>query len=459
MRRPNVLVLYTDQQRWDTIGAGGNERIHTPNLDALASKGTLFDNSFCNSPVCMPSRMSMLSGQYPSSVGVCSNGIEMPADIPCVHNILSNYDYQTANIAKLHFKNHASQYRDHRDPHPSYGFDTLILSDEPGCYDDAYTKWIEMRDPSQLEACRCDTPPAWTGQAVKKHPRATHFPYVFEGPEDFTHTAFVADETCEYIRRHKDHPFFCIAGFYAPHAPLNPPQRFVDMYDPKEMPLPHRNEGENLGDTSDDQWRKTMAYYYALISHVDDQVGRILTELETQGLEEDTIVVYTADHGEHLGDHGWVGKGSAHDSCARVPLIVRYPAKASALGRRPEIIEAVDIVPTLLDWCGVQTPPFMQGRSFSELLEGGSYEPRMSAFIEQRPARSNGYKAARTLSHLYDIESNGKEHLYDLESDPHQLTNVAEDQDHSEALHAMRHALLLRWADVESRVKARTGQY
>ena len=141
MRRPNVLILYTDQQRWDTIGYGGdahylgNPHIHTPNLNRLAAEGVLFANAYCNNPVCMPSRQSMLSGRYPSTLGCTTNGIEMPEDVWTLPRILQSYGYQTANVGKLHFKNHAN--RDHREPHPRYGFDTLILSDEPGCYDDA----------------------------------------------------------------------------------------------------------------------------------------------------------------------------------------------------------------------------------------------------------------------------------------------------------------------------------
>ncbi len=243
MRRPNVVLLYTDQQRWDTIHYGGNPHIHTPNLDRLAAQGALLENAFCNCPVCMPSRQSMLSGRYPSTLGCVTNGIEMREDVLTLPKILKSYGYQTGNIGKLHFKNHSN--RDHREPHPRYGFDTLILSDEPGCYEDAYIQWVREEAPDQVENCRSSTPPAWTGEPVHKQPRKTHEPYIFEGPEDLTHSAFVAEETIAFIRQHQRAPFFVIAGFYAPHPPLNPPQRFVDMYDPKTLPLPHSDKGDD----------------------------------------------------------------------------------------------------------------------------------------------------------------------------------------------------------------------
>ena len=222
MNRPNIIILYTDQQRWDTIRYAGNPHINTPNLDRLAQDGVLAENAFCNNPVCMPSRQSMLSGLYPSTVGCMTNGIEMREDIWTLPRILKSYGYTTANIGKLHFKNHSN--RDHREPHPRYGFDTLILSDEPGCYEDAHIQWVRHQDPTQVDNCRVSTPPAWEGEPVHKHPRNTHEPYIFDGPEHLTHTAFVADEVTEFINQQTgETPFFVIAGFYAPHAPLNPP--------------------------------------------------------------------------------------------------------------------------------------------------------------------------------------------------------------------------------------------
>ena len=458
MERPNVLLLYTDQQRWDTIRWGGNEHIHTPNLDALAKSGVLFENAFCNSPVCMPSRHSMLSGQYPSAVGTTCNGIEMREDILTVHKILKLYGYRTASIGKLHFRNHSN--RDHREVHPSYGFDELILSDEPGCYDDAYIKWVEQQDPSQLENCRCSTPPAWTGEPVRKHPRRVQEPYVFEGPEELTHTAFVAQEAAQYIGQQRDEPFFLISGFYAPHAPLNPPGRFVDMYDPSSLPLPAMNEGENVLGLPDDEWRTVKAYYYALVSHIDDQIGRILRALDEAGVRDKTLVIFTSDHGEHLGDHGRVAKGPPGlDSCAHVPLLVSYPDCIQGARVFSELIEAVDIVPTILDYCGVQVPPVMQGVSFRPLVERRNYRERRSAFIEHRYPFRESWKTVRTHEFKYCACSSGEELLFDLERDPHELRNVASESAWAVHLNIMRAELVRRWFDVEKQYPKRTGAY
>ncbi len=507
MKRPNVLLLYTDQQRWDTIHYGGtgpypgNPHIQTPNLDRLAREGALMANAFCNNPVCMPSRQSMLSGQYPSTLGCTTNGIEMREGVWTLPKILNSYGYHTANIGKLHFKNHSN--RDHREPHPRYGFDTLIVSDEPGCYDDAYIKWVEAHDPSAVEACRVSTPPAWEGVPVEKHPRNTHEPYVFEGPEALTHTAFVAEETLSFLRRHdRRQPFFAIAGFYAPHPPLNPPPRFVEMYDPATLPLPTRDAEEaevpwHGMDLTDEHWRTIKAYYYALVSHVDDQVGRILDYLDESGLRDDTLIVFTSDHGEHLGDHGLIQKGPPGlGSCAHVPLVVAAPRSVALPGGAdldveagervfpgrvlpgrvfPHLIEAVDLAPTILDYCGVQAPPFFQGRSFRALLNGreDDYRPRPSAYIEFKDPFRSSWKTVRTHDYTYSLYTEGRnadparatfseatgELLFDLRVDPNETRNVAGDPDHAEALHALRAELLRRWFTVENQYPLRTGKY
>ena len=143
MKRPNILILYTDQQRWDALGVNGNPDIQTPNLDRLAQEGVNFDHHFVQNPVCMPSRISFLTGQYPSTLGITHMGVPVPEHTVTLPRLLRNYGYTSANIGKLHFLPHAN--RDHREIHPAYGFDHLEISDEPGCYEDAYRAWVRRR--------------------------------------------------------------------------------------------------------------------------------------------------------------------------------------------------------------------------------------------------------------------------------------------------------------------------
>ncbi|HKJ85979.1 MAG TPA: sulfatase-like hydrolase/transferase [Spirochaetia bacterium] len=478
MQRPNVLVIQTDQQRWDTVGAGGHPLVKTPNLDRLAAAGTLFNNAYANCPVCMPSRQSMLSGRYPGTLGVRCNGIEMPQHVECIHNVLAGHGYHTAQLGKLHFLNHASPYRDHREPHPDYGFDTCIVSDEPGCYDDPYIAWVARNDPAAVDTCRVDTPPAWTGPPVSVHPRNTHQPYVFGGPEAYTHSAFVAEMTTDYLRtraaRAKEgEPFFAIAGFYAPHAPLNPPPRFLDRYNPNDMPLPVRAEDENFFDpdsglpVTDAQWKIIKQHYYALISHVDDCIGRILSALDALGLTDDTLIIFTSDHGENLGDHGLIQKSQWFDSSTRVPLIVKPPRSAGTGGTvADDFVELVDIAPTITEYCGVPTPPFFQGRSLRTRLRAPKMaDPgaRESAYFEHGVPGGAGYRAVRTERYLYARHRDGSERLYDLATDPDQIVNLLQNADPtkpaSTLLAEARGELLARILAADPAYPKRTANY
>jgi arylsulfatase A-like enzyme len=457
---PSVLWIWTDQQRWDALGAAGYPHVITPNLDALAASGAIFTRAYCNNPVCMPSRMSALSGRYPSTLGVEVNGIEMPDDVPCLQHVLGERGYTSANLGKLHFLNHSD--RDHTAPHPPYGFDEPVISDEPGCYEDAYIAWVRDRAPDQVENCRCSTPPAWTGEPVVRQPRGTHQPYVFEGPEELTHSAFVADRTVDFLRRRgREGRFFAIAGFYAPHCPLNPPARFVEMYDPASLPAPLMNEPERERyGLSDDEWRNVRAHYYALVSHVDDQVGRILAGLDELGLRESTLVVFTSDHGEHLGDHGLIQKGPPGlDSCARVPLVISSPGRIPAGQVRNEIVELVDLAPTVLELCGVEAPDFLQGRSLGPLLTGGEYSPRSSAYMEWKNPFESSWRTVRTERFKYCFSGGGEERLFDLAEDPGELRDLAGEERCAAALADCRRELISRMLAAQNQYPLRTASY
>jgi hypothetical protein len=310
-----------------------------------------------------------------------------------------------AGYVQLHFQNHMT--RDHRDPPRRYGFDTCILSDEPGCYDDAFLAWVRERAPGRLDACRITTHKGYQhGPCYPGQGRELSEPYVFSGPDDCSHAAFVGDETRDFLRRQaaRRQPFFCIAGFYAPHPPLNPPQRLLDLYDPGSLPAPRRRPDQ--GRLDDDAWRRITAHYYALVSQVDEEVGAILDTLDRCGLSDDTLVVFTSDHGEYCGDHGREGKVGPEDVCTRVPLLLRWPGRFPACASQA-IIEQVDIAPTIIDCCGIQIPSFMQGRSMRTLAEGRSADGRDNAYLSMTIPLLHSYRALRTRSHLYVRQAPG----------------------------------------------------
>ncbi|MBN2448862.1 MAG: sulfatase-like hydrolase/transferase [Lentisphaeria bacterium] len=452
MRRPNILILHTDQQRWDALGANGNTHIRTPNLDRLAAAGCNFRSHFVQNPVCMPSRISMMTGQYPSALGLQHMAVPVPEDTLTVQRIFGRYGYRTALIGKLHYLPHAC--RDHRELHPAYGFDHLELSDEPGCYEDAYFHWVKYTAPDQVGLISPGLPPAterWY-QAVGFRDRVSHpaerFPkraLEFRAREDLTHSAFVGRQTVEYIRRHAHEPFLCFAGFYSPHSPFVAPRRYLDLYSPEELPVPNFPEPVNARRGAehfpDAEIRSCTQGYYAMISEVDRYVGDILDALTACGIADDTIVVFTSDHGEWLGEHLRYGKGyPAPDCISRVPLILYDPRNPSSHGRtRTDIVESIDILPTLLAGAAIACPAHLQGRDLLAPSGDARPETEQIAITEM-----TGWKAARVPGFRYIMRANGEELLFDLDRDPGEYRNMAADPAYAVTLSDLRARLLRR---------------
>ncbi|MCY4062422.1 MAG: sulfatase-like hydrolase/transferase [Chloroflexi bacterium] len=471
MKRPNILIIYTDQQRWNALGANGNGEIRTPNLDALAARGANFSRHFVQNPVCMPSRLSMLSGQYPSTLGITHMGVPVPEDLMTLPRLLKQYGYRTANIGKLHFLPHAN--RDHSMPHPSYGFDHLEIADEPGVYEDAYRAWVRRQAPDQMDGVSAGLPPntrVWQramgiedgivhrGEPEGRHDFKRAIP--FAADERLTYSAFVSDRTIEFIERSGAEPFLCIASFYSPHAPWIAPQKHLDMYDENGLSLPayppdidRQRPADPAALFSDDQLRSAKQGYYAMVSEVDHYVGRILEALEAAGLRDETIVVFTSDHGEWLGDHLRFGKGyPAPDVVSRVPLIIAGPG-VKAGGRHDGIVESVDIVPTLLELAAIQSPSFLQGESLAGLLSGGGSRQKASALTE-----AHGWKSLRTPQFQYLIHDDGRENLWDIQADSGAYHDVAEHEAYRDELAECRRLLLIRLLAME-RPRERSWTY
>lgn len=469
MQRPNILLLYVDQMRWDCLGAHGNREINTHNLDKLASQGTSFTHHFVQHPLCMPSRVSMLSGQYPATLGITHMGVPVPEDLSILPTFLKQAGYTTANIGKLHFQPHPN--REHRDLHPAYDFDHLEISDEPGVYEDAYRAWARTKKSHQMDSLSVGLPPAtkvWydlmgedDGVIHPSNEPRNDFDCtkVFRGDDDMTHTAFVAEQTQEYLRQHVNRqPFLCIAGFYSPHAPMVVPQKYLDLYEQNRLSLPNYPpeidaQRPATGDFSDDHLRDIKHGYYAMISEVDDHIGRILETLEELGLVENTIIVFTSDHGEWLGDHLRFSKGyPADDSASRVPLIIRHPHNAHT-NNIEAIVESIDIVPTLLECAMMQIPTHLQGQSLLPLLRGVQDSIKQCALVEGK-----GWKNIRTRRYRYLVHDDGSEGLWDIENDAGEYHNLADDRDYQKILNELRHLMLQKLLQKE-RSKRRAFPY
>lgn len=466
MQRPNILLIYTDQLRWDAIGANGNPHVITPNIDRLARDGVNFDHYFVQNPVCMPSRVSFLTGQYCSTLGITHMAVPVPADAITLPRLFKLYGYRTANIGKLHFLPHAN--RDHRIPHPDYGFDHLEISDEPGVYEDAYRAWVRRVAPDQLDHLSIGLPPAtaryYDALGIDdgiNHPGGdgARFDFAgaipFAGRSDVTHSAFVGTQTCAFLDQQSagGPPFVCVASFFAPHAPWIVPQEYIDQYDLDELPIPDyppaigaQRPTDPDAVYSDAQLRAAKLGYYAMITEVDHTIGQILDRLDALGLADNTIVLFTSDHGEWLGDHLRYGKGfPGDDAVARVPLIMRWPEGITVPGTTVgDIVEAVDVLPTLLECAGIQVPPHLQGISLAGLLMGEPYTGHGSALME-----FTGWKNLRTPAFRYLVHQDGREMLWNIAQDPGEYHDVASDPAYADALWDHRRVLLQRLIAME----------
>ena len=398
-------------------------------------------------------------------------GVPVPEDLITLPRLLKQYGYRTANIGKLHFLPHAS--RDHSRPHPSYGFDHLEIADEPGVYEDAYRAWVRRQAPDQMDGISAGLPPntsVWQramgiedGIAHRGEPEGRHDfkrAIAFAADNHLSYSAFVGERTTEFIEAAGAEPFFCIASFYSPHAPWIAPQSYLDMYDANELSLPEypaeidrRRPADPDALCSDEQLRSAKQGYYAMISEVDHFIGRILDALERSGKREETIIVFTSDHGEWLGDHLRFGKGyPADDAVSRVPLIISAPGAPEAI-QHDGIVEAVDIVPTLLELAAVQTPTFMQGESLASLILGKGARRKRVAMTE-----GTGWKSLRIPRFRYLIHDDGRECLWDLTLDPGAYHDLAEEPGYEGELTACRRYLLTRLLAME-RPRERTWTY
>ena len=351
MKKPNILAIMTDQQRFDTISALGNPIIQTPALDRLVREGTSFTSAYCASPVCVASRCSFLLGEYPHKTGSTSNS-PMPQDRTSLMMYLNQDGYQTHGIGKMHFS---------PDNRKLWGYETRIFSEEGGGEDD-FRQYLNQNGYNHVVAPQ--------GERSEYY----YVPQPSQLPERLHHTTWLGDKTLEFLnQRDTDRPFFCWTSFIKPHPPFEAPVPWSRLYRMIEMSPPHLppesgdfltywNHFQNRYKYRDqgcdmNLLRLTKAAYYATISQIDYQVGRILDQLTIDGILDDTLILFTSDHGELLGDFNSYGKRSFLDSASRIPLLVRYPERFPLGIECEQPVSLVDILPTCLNAAGLSTEP------------------------------------------------------------------------------------------------------
>lgn len=416
--KPNIVLITADQWRGDCLGCeGGAHPVMTPHLNQLAAEGARFSQAYADCPICIPQRTSMLTGWSAAHAQRPYNSLDrLPVDsstsLPAL--LTSRGGYQTRAVGKMHFAPERARF----------GFEHINL------HPNDYVNWLE------------GTPFAgmYRGHGLGGN---EVYPAVSAVPERFTHTHWIVDQSIQFLyERDPENPFFLWMVFEAPHSPFDPPEPYDRMYDHFTIPQPVRGDwaqeamppwlqariyAQKFDQITPEILAEIRRRYYGQISHIDYQLGRFLGELKTRGLYDNTLIIFTADHGEHLGDHGLFGKSTYLQSSARVPLIVK-PARGMALAHPALVLEepvlTLDLVPSMLEAGSVEPPVAMDGISLLPALRNGKGEGERIICGESGRGDGSAFALGGGYKYVY-YAGGGFEQLFDLLQDPDDAQDLA----------------------------------
>lgn len=486
-QRPNVLLITSDQQHWDTLGVR-NPKIKTPALDRLAKEGAYFKRAYCSNPVCSPSRASIITGLYPSAHHCWTIGVKLPEDVPTVGDIFQENGYRSILVGKAHFHPTKSapgsesietmeKARDldfWRGFHgPWYGFDHFetgrMHADEP-LAGQHYAVWMEDKGFTQWKDYYRKFPVDPEETYARMHS--------WDIPEEFHYNTWTSERTIanmeESLKQEK--PFFIWSSFSDPHPKYLVPEPWASMYDPENMEpgsytegefdrmppyfaetqksepdySPYKEEWHSHGlvgphENDKEKMKKNMATYYGMVSFMDHHIGRILDALDRLGQAENTLVVFTTDHGHFLGQHGLTAKGPFHyEDMVKIPMLARFPGKIPAGSVLSSLQSQVDFAPTFLSACGIEIPGLMQGvdqmsnwtgkaeKARDHVMVENRHQPRvmhLRTYIDER------YKMTIHRNHEYG-------EMFDLKDDPNEMRNLWDDPAYADIKARVMHRFL-----------------
>ena len=486
---PNILWICTDSQRWDTLGCYGNPWVRTPHLDQLAREGVLFEHAYAQNPLCTPSRGCFLTGRYPVTTGLRQNGQDIRSGETLVTKLLADAGYVCGLAGKLHLSACDHRLRKFGKDEWWRQNEELFFSGVERRIDDGYAEFHWDHAPSPR--FRSSSYTRWLlERGVRFHtPDRSDSALVKHGmPVEHHQTTFCAEKAIGFIRAYQGapHPWLFSVNIFDPHFTLDPPDELLARYEQRldEIPLPNYVEGElehkppyqKLFSERGKFNRMTMtardhhlcrAAYWAMCDLIDMQVGRMLAALDETGQRGNTLVIFTSDHGELLGDHGIYVKGPfMYDPAIRVPLIVSQPGVIAPGRRAAALVELGDLAPTLLETAGLPRHPGMQARSFWPLLAGTGDAAQFRDDVYCEYYNSNPDKPpqyctmVRTQRHkivVFHGQDTGE--LYDLAADPLETHNLWRDPRHAQTKMELLLRVCTRMAQTADPLPERVGIY
>jgi arylsulfatase A-like enzyme len=446
--RPNVLWLMTDQHHFRALSCADHPDVETPNIDRLAESGVRFTDSYCPSPVCGPCRGSLFTGHYPENSGLDGNweGFDEGVRDQLLPELLAGAGYDTAISGKLHFV----------PTHESHGFvnewrhdsaNELYYPEKPWFSD--YMRWLadEFYDGDM----HAPIDEATADEAAYREDDMRRFLLGSNWRTEEQHSnTWVTDRSIEYLREHREEPFFLFTSYFGPHQPMLAPGRWAEMYDPEDITLPPELENgfedkpiarrvrDGTGAKThfsrygwtEAQYREVLAAYYGQVSMIDHGIGRILDALEEEGIRDETVIAFTADHGDHTGQFGWFFKGTMYEGSAHVPLIVDDPAGASGV-ECEHVVNNLDLYETVLERAGVEAPE-TSSRSLTPLLENPATDDWVDETYSDIGHTEMVVQGDYKLIVGDDIDGETGYELYDRHERPYDGTNLWEHPDHVE---------------------------
>ncbi len=447
-KKLNVLFIIADDLTATAVSAYGNQVSQTPNIDRLASEGVLYTRAYCQYPVCGPSRASFLSGYYPSATetyGYVSGRENIGDEREMWPQLFKNNGYYSARVSKIFHMGVPIDIEEGSDG-----------TDDPASWNEKFnSQGPEWKAPG-------------VGELVQGNPDGTLpikggnvMTIVKAAGDDLVHSdGKTAQKACELLRKHKEEPFFLAVGFVRPHVPFVAPKDYFKPYPYEKIEVPEVIEddwddipkrGINYvtsvnGQMSIEQEQKAIAAYYASVAYMDKQVGKVLNTLKEEGLEENTIVVLTSDHGFHLGEHRFWMKVSLHEESVRVPLIIKVPGKKPAVCK--SFAELIDLYPTVAELAGLECSPDIQGKSLVKTLSNPEISVRDEAFSVTQGGKSFLLRTEKWAYIQYDEDAGSGIELYDMINDPKQYNNLAKNPDYSKVVRDFKEKLAIKLREV-----------